>query len=249
MQAVRTVGRVVREGSGPERAAQVALLQSRGAAMAPVALAAATAVGSRPGASSDPFFDIATPVPPSVVPGGPDSGSSWGTWIGSLLARVGSALPSGQVVAGAAVVAAVGGVVGYLVARTLERADAERLPKSAGAIVFRTHGASAAAARAGRPAFRARSVTSTDPTLCFRRCAGNQALAVSSEPDAPSGSVSPAHLHVGVCTVCFDAPCNTIFAPCGHMCTCASCADQLSNTCPLCRSEVHDRIVIREVKA
>ena len=44
------------------------------------------------------------------------------------------------------------------------------------------------------------------------------------------------------CVVCFDAPKDHIIVPCGHMCVCASCAEQLTKTrtpmCPVCREPI-----------
>lgn len=43
------------------------------------------------------------------------------------------------------------------------------------------------------------------------------------------------------CIVCLDAPPQVIFVPCGHMKTCAACAEKLMkrhSECPLCRTHI-----------
>ena len=44
------------------------------------------------------------------------------------------------------------------------------------------------------------------------------------------------------CVVCFDAPKDHIIVPCGHMCVCEACAEQLTQTrtpmCPVCRGPI-----------
>jgi hypothetical protein len=45
-----------------------------------------------------------------------------------------------------------------------------------------------------------------------------------------------------MCVVCFDAPKDHAIVPCGHMCVCARCAEQLTKTrtpmCPVCRGPI-----------
>ncbi|CAH8445797.1 unnamed protein product [Dicrocoelium dendriticum] len=45
------------------------------------------------------------------------------------------------------------------------------------------------------------------------------------------------------CCICQDAKCLIIFLQCGHVCTCAVCAEKIS-TCPLCRSPISQRVQI-----
>lgn len=40
------------------------------------------------------------------------------------------------------------------------------------------------------------------------------------------------------CTMCMDAPKNVAFSPCGHYCSCTSCAGKLEGKCPMCRSAI-----------
>lgn len=52
------------------------------------------------------------------------------------------------------------------------------------------------------------------------------------------------------CTICMDAPVNTVLYMCGHMCMCHECGDRLLKTkgiCPICRAVVKD--VIRTYKS
>ena len=45
-----------------------------------------------------------------------------------------------------------------------------------------------------------------------------------------------------MCVVCFDAPKDHIIVPCGHVCVCEACAEQLTKTrtpmCPVCRGPI-----------
>ncbi|XP_046397759.1 E3 ubiquitin-protein ligase LRSAM1-like isoform X2 [Ischnura elegans] len=43
------------------------------------------------------------------------------------------------------------------------------------------------------------------------------------------------------CAVCLDMKCEVIFIPCGHMCCCSGCSEQL-DLCPLCRALVEQKI-------
>ena len=51
-----------------------------------------------------------------------------------------------------------------------------------------------------------------------------------------------------MCVVCFDAPKDHIIVPCGHMCVCASCAEQLTKTrtptCPVCREPIRETVKV-----
>jgi protein neuralized len=44
------------------------------------------------------------------------------------------------------------------------------------------------------------------------------------------------------CVVCFDAPKDHAIVPCGHVCVCARCAEQLTKTrtptCPVSREPI-----------
>lgn len=43
------------------------------------------------------------------------------------------------------------------------------------------------------------------------------------------------------CKICLDEISNVVFVPCGHLSTCVSCAQRVSN-CPICRSYVRQKI-------
>ncbi|KAM9594641.1 E3 ubiquitin-protein ligase LRSAM1 isoform 1-T5 [Morphnus guianensis] len=45
------------------------------------------------------------------------------------------------------------------------------------------------------------------------------------------------------CVVCMEQETQMIFLPCGHVCCCQTCCDQL-HTCPLCRKDITQRIRI-----
>jgi len=48
-----------------------------------------------------------------------------------------------------------------------------------------------------------------------------------------------------LCSVCFTNERNIVFQPCRHLCVCDSCSSNLIiQTCPLCRSEIRDRILV-----
>jgi hypothetical protein len=47
----------------------------------------------------------------------------------------------------------------------------------------------------------------------------------------------------GLCSVCWEKPCDLIFLPCGHLTTCHGCGVKwymTSRKCPLCRGEIAD---------
>jgi hypothetical protein len=51
-----------------------------------------------------------------------------------------------------------------------------------------------------------------------------------------------------MCVVCFDAPKDHIIVPCGHMCVCEACAEQLTKTrtpsCPVCRKPIRETVKV-----
>lgn len=47
------------------------------------------------------------------------------------------------------------------------------------------------------------------------------------------------------CLICLSEPRNTIIMPCGHMCVCSDCGDQInkkSNNCPICRATINSLV-------
>ncbi|XP_036972970.1 E3 ubiquitin-protein ligase LRSAM1 isoform X2 [Acanthopagrus latus] len=57
-------------------------------------------------------------------------------------------------------------------------------------------------------------------------------------PSAPSPVEGPG---TSECVVCMETGAQVIFLPCGHVCCCQVCSDALQN-CPLCRSNISQRI-------
>lgn len=47
-----------------------------------------------------------------------------------------------------------------------------------------------------------------------------------------------------LCVVCLEQPCGSVFAQCGHMCTCVGCSQQLQR-CPICRAKTSSIRVYR----
>ena len=71
-----------------------------------------------------------------------------------------------------------------------------------------------------------------------------RALAEGVRNGEPSPEKSPPATQLE-CVVCMDDAATCILAPCGHMCVCGSCGDDLSRTnalCPLCRQPVESTV-------
>ena len=55
------------------------------------------------------------------------------------------------------------------------------------------------------------------------------------------------HVHVyedettNECCICFDAPKNIVFIPCGHFYCCSGCSNHIDN-CPICRIRITNKI-------
>jgi hypothetical protein len=51
-----------------------------------------------------------------------------------------------------------------------------------------------------------------------------------------------------MCVVCFDAPNDHAIVPCGHVCVCEACAEQLTKTrtpmCPVCRGPIRETMTV-----
>eukprot|EP00042_Codosiga_hollandica_P054459 m.737078 g.737078 ORF g.737078 m.737078 type:complete len:821 (+) comp58903_c0_seq6:757-3219(+) len=61
---------------------------------------------------------------------------------------------------------------------------------------------------------------------------------------APDISAQPVHIVSGedsTCVICMERTLQTVFLPCGHLCTCETCALQVTD-CPLCRSAITQRL-------
>jgi hypothetical protein len=64
-----------------------------------------------------------------------------------------------------------------------------------------------------------------------------------------SGSGTPhSDAEETMCVVCFDAPKDHAIVPCGHICVCAKCAEQLTKTrtptCPVCREPIRETMKV-----
>jgi hypothetical protein len=63
-----------------------------------------------------------------------------------------------------------------------------------------------------------------------------------------SSIVPPPEAEETMCVVCFDAPKDHAIVPCGHVCVCASCAEQLTKTrtptCPVCREPIQQTMKV-----
>lgn len=44
-----------------------------------------------------------------------------------------------------------------------------------------------------------------------------------------------------LCIVCKENPKEVILLPCGHVCVCEDCNEDISNLCPVCRTEIQSR--------
>uniref|UniRef100_A0A667XC69 Leucine rich repeat and sterile alpha motif containing 1 n=1 Tax=Myripristis murdjan TaxID=586833 RepID=A0A667XC69_9TELE len=73
------------------------------------------------------------------------------------------------------------------------------------------------------------------------------AMQINSPPRSPGTPVTPSAPSPvegpgsSECVVCMETGSQVIFLPCGHVCCCQICSDALQN-CPLCRSNISQRI-------
>ena len=44
------------------------------------------------------------------------------------------------------------------------------------------------------------------------------------------------------CVICIDAKSTCLFIPCGHLCTCMECCEDIEATCPLCRTHIDKKL-------
>lgn len=44
-----------------------------------------------------------------------------------------------------------------------------------------------------------------------------------------------------LCVVCRENPKEVVLLPCGHVCICEDCSDDVTNLCPVCRAEIQSR--------
>ncbi|KAG9472544.1 hypothetical protein GDO78_018831 [Eleutherodactylus coqui] len=62
-------------------------------------------------------------------------------------------------------------------------------------------------------------------------------------PSSPALPLPDVASRISECVVCMELEAQEIFLPCGHVCCCANCGDAL-HTCPLCRTDISQRIRI-----
>ena len=72
---------------------------------------------------------------------------------------------------------------------------------------------------------------------------------VQAQLGVPPAAPAPHHdAEETMCVVCFDAPKDHIIVPCGHMCVCEACAEQLTKTrtptCPVCRRAIRETVKV-----
>jgi len=56
-----------------------------------------------------------------------------------------------------------------------------------------------------------------------------------SKLDASSGKHKTSPSAIMLCSICYASPTDIVFLPCGHICTCTTCASYVI-TCPICRT-------------
>jgi len=62
----------------------------------------------------------------------------------------------------------------------------------------------------------------------------------AAEPSAPPSNIIET-FQTGECVVCLENKSSIIFLPCGHLCCCNSCEQQMES-CPLCRNTILQRV-------
>ena len=94
-----------------------------------------------------------------------------------------------------------------------------------------------------RPAITHRSVGVLDPL--HGEALLNELAQHGTFPPRSVGTSAPAPAIVGECVVCVDEPATLAALPCGHLCLCATCAENLprdgaggSRRCPICRNAI-----------
>jgi len=68
----------------------------------------------------------------------------------------------------------------------------------------------------------------------------SDALSVPSAPSAHSSQIIETFIS-GECVVCLERKSEIIFLPCGHLCTCLQCEEDMEH-CPLCRNPILQRV-------
>lgn len=68
-----------------------------------------------------------------------------------------------------------------------------------------------------------------------QRAAAGSGADVAAASDATADGEQDGGIARGLCVVCLERPCDTVFPACGHMCACSRCSGALPR-CPICRS-------------
>jgi hypothetical protein len=68
-----------------------------------------------------------------------------------------------------------------------------------------------------------------------------EAVPVATQPAKGSFSNAASSRDGAVCVICFDAPRNQFFQPCGHVSCCKACSASLT-LCPLCRRPITSKL-------
>jgi E3 ubiquitin-protein ligase MUL1 len=68
-----------------------------------------------------------------------------------------------------------------------------------------------------------------------QRAAAGGGADVAAASDATADGEQDGGIARGLCVVCLERPCDTVFPACGHMCACSRCSGALPR-CPICRS-------------
>jgi hypothetical protein len=134
----------------------------------------------------------------------------------------------------------------------IEQARAEQAERARAAAEA---AAAAAAVKVAAAAERARVVAAAEVAEAVKRQKLEEeltALALRTQQvqaELGSGSGTPhSDAEETQCVVCFDAPKDHIIVPCGHMCVCEACAEQLTNTrtpmCPVCRGPIRETMKV-----
>eukprot|EP00656_Telonema_subtile_P007793 TRINITY_DN13658_c0_g1_i1.p1 TRINITY_DN13658_c0_g1~~TRINITY_DN13658_c0_g1_i1.p1 ORF type:complete len:414 (-),score=131.74 TRINITY_DN13658_c0_g1_i1:203-1444(-) len=78
------------------------------------------------------------------------------------------------------------------------------------------------------------------------KAAKAEAARVKAARKAEKEAAANAELDEDLCVVCDDMPKCIAFAPCGHVCVCASCSPKLpkGSACPLCRATIESTLKI-----
>ena len=84
----------------------------------------------------------------------------------------------------------------------------------------------------------------------YRRYVGEERSRTSRTSKSSSKNTSTGSSRskkLGRCTICGDPDKNHVFVPCGHLCACKLCADEViarKMTCPVCRGKVTEAIQV-----